>query len=499
MLPKWFFHTKESVTASPAVVGNSVYVGAWDGRFYSLNATTGKPQWTFDINVTSPVAFGKIVSSAAVEPFRNARTGKSQEIVLFGGGSSVWALDAKTGKRLASIELDPRTPALRKKQQAEPNPPTVEIESSPTVADVKVGGNLQRRIYIGLDVHNDRHVGRTGVVALRLVSDTRGRWRFDPLWKSDAETNRTYHGRKGLTVGSGEGWGCGDVWSSPAVDTLTGVMIYGVGNCDSAAQALAAHENWAESLIAVDAATGEFLWRYAPAEHVGSRNAGLAAAYLDDDFGSSVNIFRNARGQTVAGDGSKASVYFARKARSGKGLWHTASGSPGNLSDGFAVGGFIGSLAVASDANGVARQIVGGTAIPIPFKSGGSWSGALENIHAFDATTGKVLWTERLVAPTYAATSVVNDIALVPLTVASSVLAIDLKTGTPLWVGPVVGPPSSTAVVSGSSIYLGTGTSESDLEYKTLGLAFPPALQRAIGQSPLSPLSGIQAFQLAAG
>jgi outer membrane protein assembly factor BamB len=251
--------------------------------------------------------------------------------------------------------------------------------------------------------------------------------------------------------------------------------------------------------MAVDAASGKFLWRYAPAEHLGSSNAGLSAAYLDDDFGSSVNIFRNARGQTVAGDGSKASMYFARQARTGKALWHASSGSPGNLSQGFAVGGFIGSLAVASDEHGTARVIVGGTAIPIPFRNGGNWPGSLENIHAFDANTGKSLWTDRLVAPTYAATSVVNDLALVPLTVASSVVAVDLKTGVPRWVGPVLGPPSSTAVVSGSSIYLGTGTNETDLEYKALGLALPPSVKRAIGQSPLSPLSGVQAFELAGG
>jgi len=499
LLPKWFFHTNDSVTATPAVVGNSLYVGAWDGKFYSLNATTGKPQWTFDINVTNPVAFGQIVSSAAVEPVRVAGTKKSEEVVFFGGGSSLWALAAKTGRLLASIDLDPRNPKLRRQQRHSAQPPTVEIESSPAVADVKVHRRMQQRIFIGLDVHNDAGVGRTGVAALRLLSSPRGKWSFKPLWKSDAETNRTYYGRHSLTAGSGHGEGCGDVWSSPAVDTETGVMVYGVGNCDNPVRARKHHDNWSESLMAVDAATGKLLWRYAPAEHQASSNAGLNEAYLDDDFGSSVNIFHNADGQTVAGDGSKGSIYYARVARTGKGLWQTADGSPGNLAQGFAVGGFIGSLAVASDPAGIARTIVGGTAIPIPFKSGGNLLGALENIHAFDANTGRVLWSDRLVAPTYGSASVVNDIALLPLTTASSVVALDLKTGLPLWIGPVIGPPSSAAVVHGSSVYLGTGTNETDLEYKALGLAVPPTVQRALGQSPLSPLSGVQAFQLAAG
>ena len=273
-------------------------------------------------------------------------------------------------------------------------------------------------------------------------------------------------------------------------------MVYGVGNCDRPSVAKAHHQHWAESLMAVDAATGKFLWRYAPAEHHGSTKADLYQAGLDDDFGSSVNIYRNARGQVVAGDGSKGSIYYARTARTGRQLWQTEDGSPGNLSEGFAVGGFIGSLAVASDAGGRATQIVGGTAIPIPFKNGGRYAGSLEDIHSFDANTGKVLWSDRLVVPTYASTSVVNDVALLPLTVASSVIAVDLKTGLPLWVGPILGPPSSTAVVSGSSIYVGTGTNETDLEYKALNLAIPPSVERTVGQSPLSPLSGVQAFQL---
>lgn len=497
LVPKWFFHTKDSVTASPAVVGNSVYVGAWDGRFYSLNATTGQQQWVFNIRVANPVAFGQIVSSAAVEPFRVAGTQRTEEVVLFGGGSTLWALAADSGKLLASIDLDPRTPKLRKAQLSAPNPPTVEIESSPAVANVKVGESHQQRIYVGLDVHNDPGVGRTGVVALRLVSGPEGQWSFVPLWKSDPETDRTYYGRAGLTHGSGQGQGCGDIWSSPAVDGPADVLAYGVGNCDQPPTAMAHHQNWAEAMIGVDAATGKFLWRYSPSEHHGSKAADLNAAYLDDDFGSSVNLYRNDKGELVAGDGSKGSVYYAKDARSGKSLWQTADGSPGNLSEDFAVGGFIGSLAVASNAAGQATQVVGGTAIPVPLTKGNTnVLGALEDIHSFDASSGKVLWSDRLVVPTYGSTSVVNDIALLPLTVASSVVAVDLKTGLPLWVGPVLGPPSSTAVVSGSSVYLGTGTNETDLEYKALNLAIPPTLERFIGQSPLSPLSGVQAFQL---
>lgn len=497
LLPKWFFHTPDSVSASPAVVGNSVYVGDWAGHFYSIKATTGQLQWKYTISLPDPVAFGQIVSSAAVEPFHDAQTHRDREVVVFGGGSFVWALDAATGKLLAKLDIDPRKPALRAKQDASANAPVVEIEASPAVAAVRVGGHVQRRIYVGMDVHNDAGVGRTGVVAMRLRSAPNGAWRLQPVWKSDPETDRTYYGRRGLTRGSGQGQGCGDVWSSPAVDPASNLVVYGVGNCDHPPTARAHHQNWSESMTAVRADNGKFLWRFAPALHHGSTAADLDAANRDDDFGASVNIYRAADGRLIAGDGSKGSIYYARAARRGVKLWQKQSGQPGNLQPGFAVGGFIGSLAVGAGVGGRASEVVGGTAIPLPGSDVQSLANSSEDVHAFDPQTGRIDWTEHLTAPTYASASVVNGVVLLPVTTCSCLLALSLRTGAPLWVNPVIGPPSSTAVVSGASVYLGTGTNESDLEYKALGLAVPAGTQRLIGQSPLSPLAGVQAWQLA--
>src|SRR5207244_3954852 len=74
-------------------------------------------------------AFGRIVSSAAVT------TIGGMQVVLFGGGATLYVLDAATGRELTSICLDPRAdPAVRCKGSDH----DVEIESSPAV--VRVGG-----------------------------------------------------------------------------------------------------------------------------------------------------------------------------------------------------------------------------------------------------------------------------------------------------------------------------------------------------------------------
>src|SRR4051812_24823390 len=45
--PLWRFPTTDAVSASPTVVGGAVYIGAWDGYFYALDARTGTLRWKF--------------------------------------------------------------------------------------------------------------------------------------------------------------------------------------------------------------------------------------------------------------------------------------------------------------------------------------------------------------------------------------------------------------------------------------------------------------------
>src|SRR2546422_786389 len=69
---QWFFSTGSGmafVSATPSVVGGVVYVGAWNGTMYALDAFSGQPLWTFNINdphAEDRGGFPGIQSSAAV-------------------------------------------------------------------------------------------------------------------------------------------------------------------------------------------------------------------------------------------------------------------------------------------------------------------------------------------------------------------------------------------------------------------------------------------------
>lgn len=79
---KWKFHTGGSVTSSPAVVGDTVYVGSADGNLYAVSLESGAQKWKFD-------AKSRVVSSPAV----------ADGMVYFTAyDGNFYAVDAATGK-----------------------------------------------------------------------------------------------------------------------------------------------------------------------------------------------------------------------------------------------------------------------------------------------------------------------------------------------------------------------------------------------------------------
>ncbi len=496
LVPAWHFRAPDSISAQPVVAGGTLYVGSWDGTFYALDAATGAVRWTYVIDDTHEVAFGRIVSTATVVDVPDAR-GRPVRLVVFGGGATVYVLDAATGRKLASRDLDPRTPALRAAMTKAGNEPQVEIESSPAVVALPRTSPRERRVIVGMDVHNNDQIGRTGVVALRLFA-AGATWRLDPVWKFDPETSRTYPGAAGLTEGSGRGFGCGGVWSSPAVDPAADLVVFGSASCSHPEDARKAGENYAEAMWGVRASTGKLVWRYRPADERSGEDQ-VADAHLDDDFGASAALFRLQSGQRVAGEGRKSAGYYVRDAATGRVVSHADAGSPGHLQEDFSLGGFLGTPAVQLDPAGRALRVIGGTAIPtvLPNEiSAGQVDRATWAVRAIDPATGEIEWTYRLAGPTYGSTSVVGGVAFVPDTVGSALLALDAETGLPLWAGAVPGPPSSTAVVVGDTVFLGLGTRQTDGEFKAFGSQLQEALS-VLGPHPLSPLSGVIAFRLA--
>jgi outer membrane protein assembly factor BamB len=245
------------------------------------------------------------------------------------------------------------------------------------------------------------------------------------------------------------------VWSSPAVDVATGLVVFGTASCSNPEEAQAAGTNWSERMVAASAATGHIVWTMRPASKT-------AQAHLDDDFGASPNVFTTANGARLVGEGRKTGCYYARFAATGRAAWTNCTATPGHAGNDFAIGGFLGTTAVQTDARGRAVRIIGATAVPVP-RTARQAVNATVAVRAMDPSTGATLWTYRLAGPTYGSVSVANGVVFVPDTTNASLVALDASTGLLLKVLPVVGPPSSTPAVVGDSVYLSAGTSQNGI------------------------------------
>ena len=491
MVPKWYFHAKDSMSASTTVVDGIIYEGNWDGTMFALDAATGSQIWSYKVDDAHQIGFGRIVSTAAVETVRIPGAG-NVKVLLFGGGGTLYALSAGRtgGKLLGKVDVDPREPALRAKQASDE--PEVEIESSPLV------GHFSDRdiVYVGFDVHNNAHVGRAGMLAFTMSKNVGAPapYKFDLMFKFDPERQVVLHS---LTEGSGTGWGCGDVWASPALQKTPrngGILVFGTGNCDHPNESAKAGEVGREGMFAIDARTGAMLWRFHP----------RGVQDVDDDFGASPNILDNG---TAVGEGGKDGWYYKLDLKTGKEIWRAHGGESGHVQTGFAIGGFIGTPAVGM-ANG-RPAIFGGIAISTPIANtlddpGGPTLDAslltdptrLFSLVAIDEHNGDILWRSPFALPSYGAVTYANGVVLMADTFTFSLDAFDANTGAPLAIRPIPGPPSSAPVIVGDSIYVAIGTSETDLEFKAFSHDLENAFAGTIGESPLSPFSGVIAFKL---
>jgi polyvinyl alcohol dehydrogenase (cytochrome) len=407
LVPAWTFRPppdtgdQATVTASPVIADGVVYVGAWNGVMYALDAATGALRWEHATVPSSGATFGPIVSSAAVAEVRDGPD--RRKVVLFGAGPRVYALDAATGAEVWVADLG----------SGVPDDPT-EVESSPAV--------WNGTVYVGMDVHNQpgsRTGGnRGGLIALDArTGDVR--WRHHPELAVDAPAA-----------------GCGGVWGSPVVDAVAARVYFGTANCPAVEEDASLPM---EEVIALDARTGRALWTFRPHQPPDE----------DQDFGATPNLFVDADGRAILGAANKDGAYYALDPATGTLLWRTQVTDPAP-----GVGGFIGSPAVWGG------DVFGATAIGTPptYHSFDGRTGAVRwqavagpsyaasavvngvvlaasldsTLKAFDARDGRLLWATPLLGPSSSGPAVAGDLVVVGAGTASSDLCAKGRPGSEL-------------------------------------------------------------------
>jgi outer membrane protein assembly factor BamB len=416
----WFFPTGDSVTATPTIVHGVAYFGSWDTKFYAVNLATGTLRWSYQLDPQTAVTpypgenprrtdsdGGLVTSSAWYEP-----AGRSHPaLVIFGGGFTLYALDAGTGTLFWKHVYDgmPSMP---------PSPTTdhTRIFSSPIVED----GN----VYVGVDTDGESNE-RGYIVAASLLTG-------DPAWIYQTDVSPS-----GQILDDG----CGNVWSSGTYLPDLDDIVFTVGDCNSSNT----ETTTAERVLSLGARDGSLRW-----------STSVVAVDPGCDFDETgTNAGLSANGTTdFLGVFGKDGAYVSLDPATGAVRWSTRVVFGGNA------GGFIGSPAF----NGT--TIYGATAI-------GDYGGSLcspsdpgdapiENpsFFAIDAATGKVLW-DASNARSFGATTFAGDFTFSCQVFSSAAQVRDADTGAVVATLTLPNWCWSGIAISGDTVVMGVGSSAS--------------------------------------
>jgi polyvinyl alcohol dehydrogenase (cytochrome) len=283
-----------------------------------------------------------------------------------------------------------------------------EIQSSPVVVDGMV--------IVGFDGHDEPGVA-AGLLALDAATGEE-RWYFDP----DEGAEPT---------------GCVGIWSSPTVDLERRLVFAGTANCPTSP---AGWGDYTEALVAVDLDSGEPRWSFQP--HPPNND--------DFDFAGAPNLFE-VDGRAAVGLGNKDGSYYAVERETGERIWDVRAAEVRVPSRNFSTGGFIGATAVGDGT------IVGGTAV----------GGPCPCLHAIDAASGEVVWQETQSGPTFAPTTIVNDLAFVGSTTDFTLRAARLGDGEVVWSHEMMGGVAGGVAVAGDTIVAVAGIREPGLDNRS--------------------------------
>ncbi len=401
-----------SISTSPIIMGNNVYIQDLGNNTMVLDLVTGQQKWqtVYNLSNTGPngpsVGYGKVFVSA--------------------GPYDIVALDSTTGKELWKTTL-------------------VDIAKNPSQG---VNGiDIQTTVYDGL-VYLSTVPGNTGIFyagggmgVLYALDQNSGKivWSFNTI----KDTNLWGHPE----INSG-----GGSWYSPAIDVRTGMTYWGIANVapfPGQPKAPGIDQDfpngtsrpgsnlYTQSLLAVDHKTGALKWYNQVWPHdISDYDLEIPPILASANYAE--------KQQDIVLAAGKMGVVFAMNRETGALIWETEVGEH-NGNDKLAsypttgkitvlpgiLGGVETPMAYADGvvyvlANNLAVEYTNGLTLALDFSHNTS------DLVAVDVNTGHILWDKKLPAGGYGGATVVNDLVFTG-TFDGMLYAFKRDTGTQVW------------------------------------------------------------------
>ena len=240
---------KAAFEATPILVDGKLFLSTPYDHVIALNAVSGVKIWEFDPKLEHPYGFSE-VTSRGVSAWRDpaAKAGRPCALRIFIGtlDARLIALDGETGKPCVDFGTNGEVDLTTEVKMRDPG--DYQVTSAPAIyKDLVITGSsegdnravtLERGIVRGFDV-------RSGEL----------RWTWDPIapWAYQ-NTPRT---------------GAGNAWSTLSVDAPRDLVFIPTGSAspDYYGGFRKGDNKWANSVVALRASTGEFVWGFQVVHH----------------------------------------------------------------------------------------------------------------------------------------------------------------------------------------------------------------------------------------
>ncbi|MFM6830394.1 MAG: pyrroloquinoline quinone-dependent dehydrogenase [Novosphingobium sp.] len=238
-------YAKADAEGNPLVVGERMWVISPTGRLICLNAETGTERWAFD---PAPENGGKAARLRGVSYWKDG----TRERILFTSGSDLLSVDAATGKPDSGFGAGGRVDL---RQGFDDRPP-----ETVTIANVTPGAIYQDLIILGSTGMAPGDIRAFDVRTGRL------RWTFHTIPPAGEPGSETWPKDARKTINGA------NAWAGMTLDVDRGLVFIptaspGMAINDFVGADRPGSNRFANSIIALDAATGKLRWDFQTVHH----------------------------------------------------------------------------------------------------------------------------------------------------------------------------------------------------------------------------------------
>jgi len=241
---------KAAFEATPILVEGKLFLSTPYDHVIALNPETGEKLWEFDPKINLKMDFSETTSrgvSAWIDP--KAKEGQACQLRIFLGtvDARLIALDGETGKLCADFGENGEIDLARGAATQTVWTGGYQVTSAPAIY-----GDL---VITGSSIADNWKVD-TGRGIVRAFDARNGnlRWTWDPIPWAEKTTPRT---------------GAGNAWSTLSVDAKHDLVFIPTGSAapDYYGGIRKGDDKWADSVVALRASTGKFVWGFQAVHH----------------------------------------------------------------------------------------------------------------------------------------------------------------------------------------------------------------------------------------